>query len=143
MLLYPELKLAAGWNNRAGYSSIELITKVAPLVTPVSRPPVVTKLMSGNIRRDGFINITWRWESLLASYLDTLVSTYLTNWTTDSANVTLRTLVKSTSGMTYANYNASMYLPTFQGDEYGGFEQPTTTKLTSVSIVFANLTAIA
>lgn len=144
LLLYPELKLAAGNNNRAGYQSIELITKAAPLVTPVTRPPVVTELMNASIRRDGFLNATWRWAILLSSYLDTIVSTYLTNWSNDDALVTIRTMVKTTSGMGYANYNATMYLPTFEGeDEYGGFEQPTTTKLQNVRITFANLELIA
>lgn len=138
-MLYPELKIAAGHDNEAGLVAIETVVATAPRCTPVPRGSTTTRLASGAIRRDGFKDITWSWGIMTFSDLDALVTTYLGDWDTDYANVTIRTLKRD---MTYGNYNARMFLPVFDGDDdEGGYEQPTTRKVTNVRIRFGNLIA--
>lgn len=138
-MLYPELKIASGHDNEAGFVAIETVVATAPRCTPVPRGSVAERALSGKLRRDGSVDVVWSWGILSHSDLDTLITTYLGTWDTDSAEVTIRTLKRDG---TYGNYNAVMYLPVADGeDEEGGYEQRTTRKLTNVRIRFANLTA--
>lgn len=132
MLLFPECKIASAWNAQASFVAVETVMKTAPRMTPVSRPVVTQRLGSGDIVRNGWTFIDWRWNILRWTYLNAFVTTYLGAWTTDSANATVRTLK---AAHTYGNYNVKLYLPTFQGDEeFGGYEEPALVTLTNVHV---------
>lgn len=143
MLLYPNLKLAAGNNAISSMVSIETVTKIAPRAAPVPRPPVEALAQSGKLRRDGALRVTWSWASLQRSLLDTLITTYIGGYNTDYALVTMRTLKRDG---TYATYNAILYLPVeVQGSgssDFGSYRLATTTKVTELQLVFGELVAI-
>lgn len=139
MLLYPNLKIAANHDAIGSMVSIETITRIAPRSSPVPRPPVESRMQSGVLVRDGILRVTWTWASLQRSLLDTLVTTYLGSYDTDSANVTIRTLKRNGA---YGTYNAVLYLPTPDGDTFGSYRLATTTKVVDLELVFAELTAI-
>lgn len=138
--LYPEIRIAAGHNNTAGFVTAESVMGLAPRCTPVPRGSVTTLLSSGGIRRDGFKNFTWEWRILPFEDFSAFVTAYIGGFDTEYGLVTVRTRLRA---MTYGNFNAKLYLPIIGGDEReGSYEQPTSSKVINVRFVFADAVAI-
>lgn len=131
MLLYPECKIAAGWNAQASFQSVETLVGSAPRMTPVGRPLVERQALTGKLRREGRRLVVWEWDILRHAVFDDLID-LVGDWTTDSAKATIRTLK---TDMTYGNFNVYLHLPTLDGAAYGAYAQPTTAKNTGVRIV--------
>jgi hypothetical protein len=113
MVWYPEYKIAVGWDNVAGLTTLEGLT-VTDDIQPFIYPKGVKQFDAGirKTRADGtdyfvgwgstrwvFGVLTWRqWAYIKQTFC---AGGY-------SGNVTVRT---RTSGLTYANFNAVLKLP--------------------------------
>jgi hypothetical protein len=109
-----DYQLASGFNQAGSLVNIETTIGQAPRGTLVSLGARSRTSISGVRNTDGEQIAVWNWDVLTASNLGTIITTYLTNWNTDTAEVTLRTRLRDG---TYANFNAIMYLP-LDGEDY-------------------------
>jgi hypothetical protein len=109
-----EFALAVGHNNAAGLQNIEnLFFSSGVLIHYQPKAEIVPRgveriTLDLNSHYTGLREIRWSFSVLPFALFSLLVTTFLTDFTTASANVTLRTV-----GIqhTFANYNAVMVAP--------------------------------
>ncbi len=112
MALY-DYEIAAGFNALV-FANIETIFRNAPKGVRLPLGAVTRVAISGKQRTDGERMVVWRWNVARFSALDTFVTTYLTNWNTETAEVTIGTRYRDNDFSTDAGkdyWNAILYLP--------------------------------
>lgn len=111
---YPDYKIAAGWNNAAGFVTVESMIAatetrymMAPTVRDGYSPGAVYIRGDGTGGYQGFASVRWHWDMM--TYLNEV---YLRTTATAGAYngmVTVRTRLTATGA--FANYNAVIFFP--------------------------------
>jgi hypothetical protein len=131
---YPELKIAVNHNAQGSFVPIESVVIHPPKVKPVPLGGSAVKVLSRKIVYTGAQVVLWRWGFMSMTDLNAFITTYLGGWTTENANVTIRTFKRSpTNGvLTYGNYNAILHLPHEEID----YVQETTETVSDLRVSF-------
>jgi hypothetical protein len=106
-------KIGAGF-NAVTLANIETIFRTPPKGLRLPVGAVTRVALSGKQRTDGERIVIWHWDVAKFSQLDTFVTTYLSNWDTESAEVTIGTRYRDndfSADTGKKNWNAILYLP--------------------------------
>lgn len=112
--MVKEFALATNHNNAAGLQNIEnLFISRGHVIRYQPKADVVPRgvervTLDFKSHYVGLRVVRWEFSVLPFSLLSTLVTTFIGSWSTDSANVTIRTIGPQ---HTFANYNAVMVTP--------------------------------
>lgn len=142
-MAYYDYSIAVGHNNAAGLINVESLIASA-IGRPLAIPPRGVPVPDGSVRRTtltgkqyaaGAKIITWSWNVIPQAGFASLINTFLGDFDTTSANVTIRTRKRDD---TFSNYNAVMILPRIGQD----YERGAGGNLLNLNIQFSHLEAL-